>query len=69
MGELEVQLNGESRRLPTGTTVAALLDELGLGLGPCAVEINRCIVPRSTHASRQLQPRDEIEIVSFVGGG
>jgi len=68
-GTVAVHVNGEPKQLPAGTTVTALLAELSLGTGRCAVEINRQIVPRSAHAERILEANDRVEIVSFVGGG
>jgi sulfur carrier protein len=66
---LQVTLNGETRELSPGTTVSRLLDEIAPGRGRCAVEVNRQIVPRSSHAEHTLQDGDVIEIVTFVGGG
>lgn len=66
---LRVTVNGEPRELPAGTTVAALLARLAPPGRPCAVEVNREIVPRSQHAARALAEGDAVEIVSFVGGG
>ena len=64
-----VTVNGEARRVAAGTSIAALLAELGLTDRPCAVEIDRELVPRSEHATRRLAGAERIEIVSFVGGG
>jgi sulfur carrier protein len=64
-----VTVNGASREIPDGLTVRALVEHLGLTEGPVAVEINREVVPRRTHAERQVQAGDAIEIVHFVGGG
>jgi len=64
-----VTINGSERDVPEGLTVRALIEHLGLGGGPVAVEVNREIVPRAEHASRAVQPKDTIEIVHFVGGG
>ncbi|MGQ0551728.1 MAG: sulfur carrier protein ThiS [Planctomycetota bacterium] len=66
---LRVTLNGEPRELPAGTTVAELLALLGATGKPCAVEIDRVIVPRSAHATRSITAGNAIEVVSFVGGG
>jgi sulfur carrier protein len=66
---VKVIVNGEPRELPAGATVTDLLADLAVGPGRCAVEINREIVPRSTHGQHQLASDDRIEIVSFVGGG
>ena len=66
---MHVAVNGKPREVTDGVTVSALLEELALTSGPVAVEINRAIVPRATHASHVVQAGDAIEIVHFVGGG
>jgi thiamine biosynthesis protein ThiS len=66
---VRVTVNGTPRELAAGTTVAALLPSLGLGAVRCAVEINRQIVPRSTHGTHRVADGDTIELVGFVGGG
>ena len=66
---IAVEVNGEDRHLPDGATVTDLLAQLDMLGRPCAVEVNRAIVPRSTHERHRLQAGDRVEIVSFVGGG
>ena len=66
---VRVTVNGEPRELPAGATVADLVARLAATGRPCAVEVNREIVPRSAHALRALHDDDAIEIVGFVGGG
>jgi sulfur carrier protein len=66
---LRVSVNGEPRELPAGTTVAALLLQIAPAGKPCAVEIDRQIVPRSEHAGRTLREGEAVEVVGFVGGG
>lgn len=66
---ISVSLNGEPRELAAGTTVAQLVQSLPGSAGRVAVEVNRVIVPRSTHAQHSLAADDVIEIVTFVGGG
>jgi sulfur carrier protein len=66
---MEITVNGTVRDVPEGLTVQALVEHLGLGGGPVAVEVNREIVPRAEHASRRVASGDAIEIVHFVGGG
>lgn len=66
---MRIHVNGEVRDVQPGTTVAALLNELGTGDSPVAVERNREIVPRAQHGDTQLDEGDELEIVQFVGGG
>jgi sulfur carrier protein len=64
-----VVVNGQSRQVPTGTTVRMLIIDLGLDDRPVAVERNRQVIPRAEHASTLLAPGDHLEVVTFVGGG
>jgi thiamine biosynthesis protein ThiS len=50
-------------------TVARLVARLGLEPLQIAVERNREILARSTYADTVLQDGDQLEIVTFVGGG
>ena len=66
---LRVTVNGEPRELPAGTTVATLLAQLAPHGRPCAVEVNREIVPRSRHGELELKDNDRVEVVFAIGGG
>lgn len=66
---IEVKVNGERREFVPGTTVAALIDELGLRPELVAVEINRRLVPRKDRGERVLATGDDVELVTLVGGG
>jgi sulfur carrier protein len=66
---IDVVINGKSRSVKVGTTVAVLVDELGLGDRRVAVERNREVVPRAQHATTVLADGDRVEVVTFVGGG
>ncbi len=66
---MKVRVNGEPMNLPEGTTVAGLLERLGVPRDRVAVERNRDIVPRGEHTATALQEGDEVEVVHFVGGG
>lgn len=66
---LTVQVNGKPQQLPQGSSVAELLVLLAVPVTRCAVEVNRCVVSRSAHGSHLLAQGDELEIVTFVGGG
>ncbi len=66
---MKVTVNGEGKELSDDCTVHAMLLQLELTEGPVAVEINREIVPRATHASQIVREGDVIEIVHLVGGG
>ncbi len=64
-----ITLNGESREVAPGATVASLLAAVGLDQRKVAVERNLEIVPRSAYAETALAPGDALEIVHFIGGG
>lgn len=66
---ITVSINGEPRQLPANTTVAALIEEMGLTGKRIALERNGEIVPRSTFVTLQLSAGDKLEIVVAVGGG
>jgi sulfur carrier protein len=64
-----ISVNGEHRRVAAGTTIALLVQELGLDPGRVAVERNLEVVPRATLTEVQVEDGDDYEIVHFVGGG
>lgn len=66
---MEVLVNGHSRSVTPGATVASLLRELSLPASRVAVERNREIVRKAEYEAVGLSPGDRIEIVTFVGGG
>ena len=66
---ITIQLNGESREVPEGLTLAELLVWLKLPADRVAVEKNREIVPKSRWQETPIQPQDRLEVVHFVGGG
>jgi sulfur carrier protein len=66
---IDVVVNGATRTVAEGTTVAALIVELGLGDRRVAVERNREVVPRAQHTTTVLAAGDRLELVTFVGGG
>lgn len=68
-GTASVTVNGEHRRVREGMSLAELALELGLEPTRVAVELNAEVVPRSTHAQVRIEDGDDIEIVTFVGGG
>lgn len=66
---IELQVNGESREVPEGTTAAGLLEQLNLLPALVVVERNREILSREALASTRLEAGDQLELVHFVGGG
>ena len=66
---MQIVLNGETRTLEPGTTLAALVASLDLGGRRMAVEVNEEVIPRSEYADHVLVAGDRVEIVHAVGGG
>lgn len=68
-GTVSIRVNGEHRRVRAGMTLAELAGELGLEPAKVAVERNMSVVPRSTLAQVEVADGDDLEFVTFVGGG
>ena len=66
---MQLTVNGESRKVQPGETLAAFLGGLGLTPEKVAVERNGAIVPRSLYGQVRLEAGDRLEVVEFVGGG
>ncbi|QDU96880.1 Sulfur carrier protein ThiS [Lignipirellula cremea] len=66
---LNILFNGEPRETQAETTIAQLLESLSLPSRRVAVEVNRQLIPRQQHAAHILNEGDEVEVVTFVGGG
>ena len=67
--ELHFTVNGESRSARAGTTVAALLGEMGIDADRVAIERNEDVIPRRTWREVGIAEGDRLEIVAFIGGG
>lgn len=66
---MNVILNGETRTIPTNSTVAKLIEDLHLANKRIAIELNREILPRHKFESQILSSGDKVEIVRAIGGG
>ncbi len=66
---MKLTVNGQAREVPEGVTLAVLLGQLKVEGERVAVEVNTRVVRRARHAEHRLAEGDQIEIVTFVGGG
>ena len=66
---ITVSINGAARQLSDSTSVAALIEEMGMTGKRIALERNGEIVPRSLFAAQRLADGDKLEVVVAVGGG
>ncbi len=69
MTGIQVTVNGEPLLLPTGCTLAQLLERLSLDRSRVAVELNLGVVPRAEHDTVRLTHGDRLEIATFTAGG
>jgi thiamine biosynthesis protein ThiS len=65
---MQIQVNGEKREVSDGTTLRALVEQFNMKPEKIAIELNRRLV-KSDRYDTPLKEADEIEIVTFVGGG
>ncbi|QOV87772.1 sulfur carrier protein ThiS [Humisphaera borealis] len=65
---MKVTVNGDARDLPDGETIRALIARYQLEAGKVAVELNRRLL-KSEKYDQALKDGDEVELVTFVGGG
>ena len=66
---VRVGLNGQSRDLPDGSTVAQAVTELTAAAAGIAVAVNGDVVPRGSWAVTRLRDGDQVEVVTAVQGG
>ena len=65
---MNIVVNGQPREVPNGTAIASLLEQMKLKPTNVAVELNRRLV-RGEQYDTPLKAGDEVEVVTFVGGG
>lgn len=65
---MTIQVNGQPTPLEPGESVRTLLAKRSLSPDKVAVELNRRLLP-SERYDEPLKEGDQIEIVTFVGGG
>ncbi len=67
---MNAQVNGERRELPSGTTVAALLQQIGVDASRgIAVAVNERVVRGAAFEAHELCDGDSVEIIRAVAGG
>ncbi len=66
---MQIVVNGATREVTEGLSIAGLLQELQIEPKHVAVEVNLELVPRGRHGAHTLSPGDRLEVVTLVGGG
>ncbi|ARF80732.1 sulfur carrier protein ThiS [Kitasatospora aureofaciens] len=67
--DIALTVNGEPRRLPAATTLAALVATVSAANTGVAAALNEAVVPRSSWSATALHSGDRIEILTAVQGG
>jgi sulfur carrier protein len=65
----ELIINGKKIDLPTGISITELLRQLNLDRDKIVIEVNFKLISKDQYASTLLKQDDQVEIISFVGGG
>jgi sulfur carrier protein len=66
---IHLLVNGRPREVPVGSTITALLVELGVPADGAAVAVGGAVVPKSAHATTTLAEGARVEVLRAVGGG
>ena len=66
---IEIQLNGKPYGLSEGVNIDSLLEELSIPKGKVAIELNRKVLHKENYTKTVLKNNDQVEIVTFIGGG
>ena len=65
---MTINVNGDNREVEEGTTIRQLVGQFNLIPEKVAIELNRRLI-RADKYDQPLKAGDEVEIVTFVGGG
>lgn len=64
-----ISINGETETINDGIFISQLIEQMQLTGKRLAIEVNKEIIPKSSHADYQIKEGDNIEIVHAIGGG
>ncbi|MCX4188062.1 sulfur carrier protein ThiS [Methylophaga sp. OBS4] len=64
-----IQFNGESVAIDNNQTIAAFLQQQNIGNSRFVVVINDEVVPKSHWPEREINPGDQLNIISPISGG
>ena len=67
--EIEIVVNGQSKKLKEGCSLNQLIDNLGISNKSISVAINGDVIEKSQIKKYILKNQDRVEIVHAVGGG
>ena len=64
-----IKINGEAKTIPQDSTILSLLEEYKIKIDRVVIELNKKIIRKESFNSYVIKENDELEIVTFVGGG
>lgn len=66
---MNIIMNGQTQNVSGKTSLRDLIAQFTKKPELVIAEVNGAIIPKAEWAATELQPNDQIELVSFVGGG
>lgn len=66
---MEVKINGKNQNISEDITLSELIAQKGLNLQKIVIEHNLKIIKKEDLSQVKIKEKDNIEIVSFLGGG
>ena len=64
-----IKINGENKFIPQNISIVELLEIFKINKERVVIELNKEIIKKDRYNSTSIKENDELEIVTFVGGG
>ena len=64
-----IKVNGEDKSVPQNISILKLIESFKINKDRVVIELNKTILKKELFNSTLLSKNDELEIVTFVGGG
>ena len=64
-----IKINGEDKSIPRNISILKLIESLKINKDRVVIELNKNILKKDLFDSTLLSENDQLEIVTFVGGG
>ena len=64
-----IKINGENKFIPQNISIVELLEIFKINKERVVIELNKEIIKKDRYNSTSIKENDELEIITFVGGG
>ena len=64
-----IKVNGETKLIPCSFSILNLLERYQINKDRVVIELNKKILTKEEFVSTILKENDELELITFVGGG